>query len=123
MRMLNDYKSQNSKVILADGTDLGANSGGNLSYREISGLLSRALECIAMCRSYNIQQNGKCAMIPATDERIIEHILSGVENEVHRAMHDALQKPPTESAARNAALPNAVPTPSSGVPKISCKAE
>jgi hypothetical protein len=107
MRMLNEYKSQNSRVILADGTELGANTGGNLSYREISGLLSRALLGIAMCRSYNIQQNGRGALIPATHEQIIDHILTGEGNEVQRAMDDFLRGTRTidETTARKPTLP------------------
>jgi hypothetical protein len=33
MQILNTYKNQNAKVILPDGTDLGTNAGGGLTYQ------------------------------------------------------------------------------------------
>lgn len=109
MRLLNEYKSFNSKLILADGTQLGANAGGNLSYKEISGLLFRALKGISMCRAYNIQHNGVGAMIPATHERMLDHILTGEKNEIQRAMEQALYRRTMQPPPIDTAQPNIVP--------------
>jgi hypothetical protein len=76
MAILNKYKQQNSTVILSDGTELGANSGGSLSYQEVSGLLSRALEALVTARADHIQKYGRNEAIPAASSELIDAILS-----------------------------------------------
>jgi hypothetical protein len=80
MAILNKYKQQNSTVILSDGTELGANSGGSLSYQEVSGLLSRALEALITARGDHIQKHGRSEVIPAASSDLIEAILG---NDLH----------------------------------------
>lgn len=86
-------------MILADGTELGANSGGNLSYQEVSGLLSRALQGICMSRQYHILKNGKNALIPATHPDLIEAILNNSLESDFRPMIEALHKAQWGAAA------------------------
>ena len=75
MSVLNKYKSQNAKVILPDGTDLGTNAGGGISYQEISGLLSRAINGIVTAREDHIEENGPGKLIPCASGHLIDSIL------------------------------------------------
>jgi hypothetical protein len=75
MAILNKYKSHNATIVLADGTKLGANSGGGMSYQEVSGLLSRALEAVCSNRMDHINQHGRTTLLPGTNEGLIRAVL------------------------------------------------
>lgn len=82
MAILNKYKQQNSTVILSDGTELGANSGGSLSFQEMSGLLSRAFDAVTTARNDHISEHGRNKTIPAASSDLIDAILA---NDLHNA--------------------------------------
>jgi hypothetical protein len=76
MAILNKYKEQNSTVILSDGTELGGNSGGGLSYQEVSGLLRRSLDALVTARADHIHEHGRNQSIPAASVQLTASILS-----------------------------------------------
>lgn len=100
MAMLNKYKSQNASVVLTDGTELGANSGGNLSYQEVSGLLSRALEAVASNRAGHINLHGRSSLLPATGQALIQAVL---DNSVARYNAERLGEAMARAASNAAA--------------------
>lgn len=100
MVILNKHKSQNAKVILADGTDLGANSGGGLTYQELSGILSRAVDVVSNCRADRIRDNGPDALLPQLGDEHIDailkdHLVSGRTHAEHEIAKARFQKTST----------------------------
>lgn len=100
MAILNKYKSQNASVVLTDGTELGANSGGNLSYQEVSGLLSRALEAVSSNRADHVNLHGRSSLLPATGQALIQAVL---DNAVAKYNEERLREAMARAASNAAA--------------------
>ena len=66
MVMINKLKKDNLAVLLADGFEIGSLQNGNLSYQDISGLLSGLLGAIRQHRNKWTEENGDL-----TNERIL----------------------------------------------------
>jgi hypothetical protein len=86
MAILNKYKSHNATIVLADGTELSTNSGGGMSYQEVSGLLSRALEAVCSNRTDHINLHGRTTLLPGTSEELIRAVLDNTMEKFKKAL-------------------------------------
>jgi len=59
MMYMNGIKSTNASLVLADGTAIGARAGGSLSYKELTGTISVAVNFMRSARHFHFESDGR----------------------------------------------------------------
>ena len=87
MRLTNQWKKENSRIILADGiTDLGE---GSMSFRQLNGLMTNMLSHLHASRRIHVQSGGSNEPFASMTQECLQELLDRLAKSLRNQNSDS----------------------------------